>query len=199
MNQQTLNNNTKPLSHRTGVNAWRVINNSGIITPFWYKTNNQKNDALILNFLANLEDKGIKRVEIRNINWTITHLGKSNDLTKTEQVQKFIAKKEGKNTYKRRFCYVYLKFCKYHKIFWESPTYERDSQEIKVPTHEKIEMIIANSGRTLSLKLKISMETGLRPIELHTLQVKDYDSSQRMLSQKQPNTEHPEKSKSQNK
>ena len=162
-------------------NAWRVISNSGIITPFWYKTNNQKNDALILNFLANLEDNGIKRVEIRNINWTIAHLGKSNDLTNTEQVQKFIAKKEGKNTYKRRFCYIYQKFCNYQKIDWKAPTYTRDSQEIKVPTHEKIEMIIANSGRTLSLKLKISMETGLRPIELHTLQVKDYDSSQKML------------------
>lgn len=42
-------------------------------------------------------------------------------------------------------------------------------------------MIISASGRILSLKLKISMETGVRPIELYNLIVKDFDPSQRTI------------------
>ncbi len=42
-------------------------------------------------------------------------------------------------------------------------------------------MIISASGRILSLKLKLSMETGLRPIELHNLKVKDVDIAQRIV------------------
>lgn len=61
------------------------------------------------------------------------------------------------------------------------PKYTNDNQEIKVPTHEKIQMIIADSGRILALKLKLSLETGLRPIELHNLKTKDIDLTQKTI------------------
>ena len=61
------------------------------------------------------------------------------------------------------------------------PLYTPDAKTIKIPTTEKIEMLIASSGRILSMKLTISKETGLRPIELHNLKVKDVDLDQRII------------------
>lgn len=42
-------------------------------------------------------------------------------------------------------------------------------------------MIIAESGKVLATKLTLSKETGLRPIEVHTLKVKDVDFEQRLM------------------
>jgi integrase len=42
-------------------------------------------------------------------------------------------------------------------------------------------MIIANSGKTMSTKLQLSLETGLRPIELCNLKVKDIDLEQKLI------------------
>jgi len=42
-------------------------------------------------------------------------------------------------------------------------------------------MIIAESGKVLATKLTLSKETGLRPIEVHTLKVKDIDFEQRLI------------------
>jgi integrase len=42
-------------------------------------------------------------------------------------------------------------------------------------------MLIANSGWIQSIKLRISMETGLRPIELCNLKTKDIDLEQKLI------------------
>jgi len=61
------------------------------------------------------------------------------------------------------------------------PFYEPEPKTIKIPTKEKIEMLIASSGKTLSTKLTISKETGLRPVELCRLKVKDIDLEQKII------------------
>jgi len=42
-------------------------------------------------------------------------------------------------------------------------------------------MLIANSGRIMSIKLTLSKETGLRPVEVCNLKVKDIDLEQRII------------------
>jgi len=42
-------------------------------------------------------------------------------------------------------------------------------------------MLIANSGRIMAIKLTLSKETGLRPVELCNLKVKDIDLNQRIV------------------
>jgi integrase len=42
-------------------------------------------------------------------------------------------------------------------------------------------MLIANSGKSMSIKLQLSLETGLRPVELMHLKVKDIDLTQRLV------------------
>jgi integrase len=83
--------------------------------------------------------------------------------------------------YKRNLCIAYNKFCKYYKISWNMPTYHPESKGIKIPTKEKIEMLIASAKKPTSIKLQISKETGLRPVELCNLRVKDVDLDQRLL------------------
>jgi len=89
-------------------------------------------------------------------------------------------------------CTAYNRYCKYYKIEWEKPRYQPEQRNIKIPTKEKLKMLIADSGKSLAVKLKISMETGLRPIELCNLRVKDVDLDHRPYTQQQPNTAHPE-------
>lgn len=42
-------------------------------------------------------------------------------------------------------------------------------------------MLIANAGHIMAIKLTVSKETGLRPIELCNLKVKDVDLDQKII------------------
>jgi len=65
------------------------------------------------------------------------------------------------------------------------PKFSKSTQEVKVPTKEKVNMILSACGKITSLKAKIIMETGLRPIELFGLLTKDIDLEQKIIY---PNT-----------
>jgi integrase len=59
--------------------------------------------------------------------------------------------------------------------------YRRADRRIKLPNKEKLEMLIAFARKPLNIKLQMSMETGLRPVELCNLKVKDIDLTQRLV------------------
>ena len=103
------------------------------------------------------------------------------DLDNPETVKTFIASLDSTNGYKRNLCIAYNKYCKHTETEWNMPHYKLEEQHIKVPTKEKVQMLIANAGQTLATKLTLSMETGLRPIELCNLRVKDVDLEQRLI------------------
>jgi integrase len=108
-------------------------------------------------------------------------LAKNCKLEDPEQVKTFIAKMNVSSGYKRNLCIAYNKYAKYYKISWNMPTYHPEAKAIKIPTKEKIEMLIASAKKPTSIKLQISKETGLRPIELCNLRVKDIDLVQRLV------------------
>ena len=112
------------------------------------------------------------------INFTrkaLTYLSQHANLQEPEAVKLFIAIHKGSDGYKRSLCIAYNKFCKYYRIQWNMPIYREEAKNIALPTREKIQMLIANAGNLLSMKLQLSMETGLRPIELTRLKTKDID------------------------
>ncbi len=82
---------------------------------------------------------------------------------------------KAKDGYKRALSIAYNKYAKYFNLQWTMPKYEQEAQNIALPTKEKLLMLIANAKTNLSLRLQISMETGLRPVELCRLRVKDID------------------------
>jgi integrase len=112
------------------------------------------------------------------INFTrkaLTFLGQHTSLAEPEAVKLFIATHKASDGYKRNLCIAYNKYCKFYNITWNMPKYREEAKNIALPTKEKIQMLIANAGNLLSMKLQLSIETGLRPVELTRLKVKDID------------------------
>lgn len=111
----------------------------------------------------------------------LTYINKHTDLDQPEQVKAFIANLSVTTGYKRNLCLAYNKYARHYQIQWKMPLYVPEEKPIKVPTREKVEMLIAHAGRTLSLKIRLSMETGLRPIELMNLKLKDLDLDRKLI------------------
>jgi integrase len=112
---------------------------------------------------------------VRNTNWVLNNFNKHADLNKPETVSQFIANLPRTNSYKHKLAIAYSQYCKFHQIEWKPTAYPQDSKPIKIPTNEKLEMLIANAGKTMATKLTLSKETGLGPIELCNLKTKDLD------------------------
>jgi integrase len=118
---------------------------------------------------------------IRFVDKSLTYISKHANLNEPEQVKTFIANLQTSNGYKRNLSIAYNKYCKHYQMAWNMPLYKTEAKTIKIPTTAKLDMLIAKAGRILSIKLTISKETGLRPIELHNLKVKDLDLEQRII------------------
>jgi integrase len=112
---------------------------------------------------------------------SLTYASKHTDLNQPEQVKQFIANLNVSSGYKKNLCLAYNKYCKHYQIQWKMPLYIPEEKTIKIPTKGKIEMLIAGAGKILSIKLTISKETGVRPIELCRLKVKDVDLDQKII------------------
>jgi integrase len=118
---------------------------------------------------------------IRFVDKALTYISNNSNLNEPEQVKQFIANLNVTNGYKKNLSLAYNKYCKHYQIEWKMPLYAPEAKTIKIPTKEKIEMLIASAGKILSIKLTISKETGLRPIELCNLKTKDLDLDQRLI------------------
>jgi len=106
---------------------------------------------------------------------TLTFLSKHAPLTQPETVKAFIATLETSDSYKRNICIAYNRYCNFYQIQWNKPHYEQEQKNIALPTKEKLLMLIAKANPTVGTKLQMSMETGIRPIELCRLKVKNID------------------------
>ncbi len=112
----------------------------------------------------------------------ISSLDKNTDLNNPHTVEVFVKQLERSNNYKNRYLYAYQKFCEYNQIQWKKPKrFYDNAKEIQIPARTKIEQIIADAGKLLALKLRFSMETGLRPVEIFELKTKDIDLEQRYV------------------
>ncbi len=137
---------------------------------------------LYLNILIRMKNNAKSEYSIKSVDKALKTISEHADLNKPEQVKAFIANKQNiSNGYKKNLCLAYNKYCKYYKIQWQMPKYQPQPKIIRIPTKEQIEMLTASAGRINSIKLTISKETGLRPIELCNLKVKDIDTEQRTI------------------
>jgi len=136
----------------------------------------------ILNILIRMKSNAKSDYSIKFVDKSLTYISKHADLSKPEEVKQFIANKQNvSNGYKKNLCLAYNKYCKYYQIEWQIPKYKPQAKMIQIPTKAKIEMLIARAGIKLGIKLRISKETGLRPIELCNLKVKDVDMDKKAI------------------
>jgi hypothetical protein len=119
-----------------------------------------------------MERKGKAPLTITSTRKALVLIAQRANLANTEEVELAIArykKQDGTdatNNWKSKLCTAYKHYCKYHEIKWEAPTYKIDEKTIQPPTAERCAMLLAGAHRTLSMKIDISIQTGLRPIEI---------------------------------
>jgi len=135
-----------------------------------------------LNYLIHLQSQKTRRNQLKTINWILKKLNQNADLNDTNEVTQYVLSLSISDAYKAQLTQVYSQYCKYKNIPYTKPKFKRPpSKPIRIPTEEKINMIIAESGKVLATKLTLSKETGLRPVEVHTLKVKDIDLEQHLI------------------
>lgn len=129
-----------------------------------------------------MHNKGISEAYIYAEANRLKHLARNTDLNKPETVEQFIANKKRSNRYKQLLCEAYQRYTTYYNIPWKMPIYKPEEKMPKLPTEEQLIKLIAAAGKTLSLKLWISKETGIRPVELHNLLVRNIDTEHNTIN-----------------
>jgi integrase len=146
-----------------------------VITPSQIDKNLIPDESKQIKVLIQMKNDNKSDDTIRFTRKALSLLSRHSSLSEPESVKAFIAQIERSDSYKRNLCIAYNKYCKFYRIEWKMPFYQQEAKIIKLPTKEKLIMLISSAQRPLSIKLQISMETGLRPVELMRLKAKDID------------------------
>jgi len=103
----------------------------------------------------------------------LKHLQRNCLLADPEGIKTFIANKQCSNAYKESLIETYDIYMRSTEQKWNKPFYERYDKLPKIPSEEKIDMLISQASPRMSLILSMSKELGTRPIELTWLKVAD--------------------------
>jgi integrase len=128
-----------------------------------------------------MKNNGKADTTIKFVDKALTYISQNANLNNPEEVKEFIANKTVTNGTKKYYCIAYNRYCQHYGIQWQMPKYKVKARNRRIPTTKQLEMLIARASPRLSLKLRLSKETGLRPIELCNLKVKDIDTDQRLI------------------
>ena len=129
----------------------------------------------VFNVIWHLKKQGYSEHTINFVRKALIRIQNGCNFTDPDSVKVFIAKLEVAESYKRNLCYAYEHYLKLNGLSWEKTKYYARDRLPKIPEERTLDMLIASAYPSLSLKLSISKETGLRPVELVALRVKDVD------------------------
>jgi integrase len=130
----------------------------------------------IFNVVWKLKSNGYSDNTIQGYSKRLNMLSKHANLDNPETVKNCIARQDGwSNAYKEAMVNAYVHYVRMYNLHWEKPVYKRSMRLPNVPSTEQINKIIAKSGRKYSMVFSILRDTGLRPIELHRLTLRDID------------------------
>ena len=129
----------------------------------------------ILNLCWELKKKGRANDTIKNYRKALYVLAKNCDLDKPESVRTFLATLDRTNGYKKQLCCAYDNYAKMYNLKWNKPKYHVPPKMPKIPQEAKIDLIIANASPKLRTAIAMSKDTGLRPVELMRLRLRDID------------------------
>ncbi|NWG11178.1 site-specific integrase [Candidatus Bathyarchaeota archaeon] len=105
----------------------------------------------------------------------LRNLSRHCDLTSPESVRAFIADKQCSNGFKESLVEAYDVWCRFQGVQWSKPFYDRYDKLPKIPTEERINILISNASRRMALILSMMRDLGTRPIELTWLKLRDID------------------------
>ena len=98
------------------------------------------------------------------------------DLDNPELVKGYIASKDTwTDAFKEGVVRAYNHYVRYNGLSWKKPKYRYSKKLPYIAATEQINKIISNCRKKYALILSILRDTGLRPIELHRLTLRDID------------------------
>jgi len=112
----------------------------------------------------------------------LRHLQNNCNLKDPEDVKGYIANKQCSNAYKETLIETYNLLMKSTNQTWQKPFYKRNDKLPKIPTEQKINMLISHASTRMALFLSMSKDLGTRPIELTWLKTKDIDLEKRTVN-----------------
>jgi integrase len=130
---------------------------------------------MIINVLWELKKKGRANDTLKNIRKALEVIARHTNIDNPESVRTYITTLDRKNGYKKNLCSAYDHYVKLHGLTWEKPKYYQEAKMPKIPLEAKIDCIIGNASKKLATAIAMSRDTGLRPVELMNLKLKDLD------------------------
>ena len=132
--------------------------NLGPVAVVWHLKKLGRKDSTLVSLLKRLK-----------------YLAKNVDLSQPEKVKQFIASKSCSDGYKDNLIDAYSHYCKLNDIQWIKPKYFRLERITRVPKEQDINKIISHAKLKYAVAYSVMRDTGLRPVELGLLKVKDID------------------------
>jgi integrase len=128
--------------------------------------------------LWELKKAGKAKDTIRNISKCLYVLDRQTNLDDPEAVKAFVAALERNDGYRRNLIMAYEHYVKLFKLTWTKPKYHENAKMPKIPQESQIKLIMANSFVKLRAAIGISKDTGMRPVELMRLTLRNIDLQQ---------------------
>jgi hypothetical protein len=95
----------------------------------------------------------------------LNQLKRKCDLNDPESVKGYIANKTCSNGFKETLVETYDFLIRSTGGKWDKPFYERYNKLPRIPSEERINMLISNSSQRMALILSMMRDMGTRPIE----------------------------------
>jgi len=133
-------------------------------------------ESRIFKVIWQLKSRGYAERTLKGYSKRLKMLSKHVSLDNPESVKSFIASKDNwSNAYKEGIVNAYIHYVREYGLSWDKPIYKRRQRLPSVPTTEQVNKIIAHAGRKYALVFSILRDTGLRPIELRRLTLRNID------------------------
>jgi len=103
----------------------------------------------------------------------LKHLLRNCNFNDPESIKTYIANKKCSNSYKECLIETYDIYMRSAGQQWNKPFYQRYDKRPKIPTEEKLNMLISKAVPRMALFLSMSKDMGTRPVELTWIKVSD--------------------------
>jgi len=131
--------------------------------------------ALLIPVILKLKSEGRKDSTLAPMLKRLRFLARNADINNPEKVKEFIASQSYTDGYKDNLIDAYSHYCRFYGIQWIKPKYMREERITKVPKEEDINKIISHAKLKYSTAYSVLRDSGMRPVELGMLRVKDFD------------------------
>jgi integrase len=135
----------------------------------------------ILEYLWHLKKQGYSAVTIKGYGDKLKYVAKHANLLDPEAVKEWLAKTSMSETSKNNYTFCLRSFYNYLGVSWNPPTYKKVSSIPFIPTEQELDLLIANSSKTLAALLQLLKETGMRVGEALKLKWTDIDFERKTL------------------